>query len=192
MMNLISNALKFTPNDGSIKMYVLWHSEDTAKEKLLAKEDYLESPTNNINNDDLTGRVLTREQDVFTSIFDEFSFTEGVDRFNNLNSTKNFHTNILHDKLKQLRFQHPEEFWSVTQMPLINSGRQDIPLNGYLKVQVSDTGVGIPSSKIPKLFNMFEQAHGWKCRQHVWRNRSWSLDLQTNLSQDEWGYHSVQ
>ena len=37
-------------------------------------------------------------------------------------------------------------------MPLVNSRNQDIPLNGYLKVQVSDTGVGIPSRTNPQSY----------------------------------------
>ena len=151
MMNLLSNALKFTPAGGRITVHVAWCPSDMNIESLIKPGDNaaLTVPVGGVAN--YQGLRPTRLDSTY-----EFSSQECLTRRNDLSFAREF-------KIKSFSRADPtsseHEPWNMdVYSPRVRSS-QSSRSKGYLKVQVTDTGNGIAAEHIPKLFQMFTQAH---------------------------------
>jgi len=197
LMNLMSNALKFTPKGGNIQILVKWCSTKTKKEDLLAPidEDLLErlkmhnNSNNFIENRNFNRSPIRRLQiesmligRTGSDIFKEFSKDEETRYRKNLNSIKEFKVRGLEDLMNADHIYSQKEPWTIyrttfdqdqedvseirqrfsgsTETPLLKKDSVELPENGYLQVQITDTGRGIAKNDLQKLFGMFIQVHG--------------------------------
>lgn len=163
MMNLLSNALKFTPQHGKVEVHITWCPSDMSTEDLLNPDDYLyangflrPSPIIITNHSSL--EVIRAEST------QEFNKQELKTRSKNLLSLKQFMNTRLEDVVSLTHPYSSVEPWVLCSYdpPMLLQQQQQQQLSsqkGYLKVQVSDTGCGIAQQNIPKLFQMFTQAH---------------------------------
>lgn len=174
-MNLISNAMKFTPSGGKISINVTWCSIEEDENSLLApitdsNQDRIieKSPTSKIRSSADSPMFCSSNERKSTScedlLLEEFSFEEIKNRSQNFNSMR-FSSSIFRNKLVEpstsktsISLQNIKP-WSIRQdvSSLYTESNRLTNQKGYLKVEVSDTGKGIPAEKLPKLFGMFEQ-----------------------------------
>jgi len=125
-------------------------------------------------------------------VFREFTLEETENRIKNLNSIKPFRSKGFSDiKNKSCLIQNEPKLepeiqpWTIrrsldsstgkykTAPPLSSPTAHISPyeeklnkMRGYLKVQITDSGCGIPAENIPKLFSMFNQADNRVARNH--------------------------
>jgi len=188
LMNLVSNAIKFTPNNGTIKIFGAWYDLNEDKEKLLtpftedkrikfdtslfiqhqkkeasAPASEQNSSSNSLEENEAFMREFdTKQKSTFSKNMEQH-FTQFEPKFisdlnvcsANIPSNKNQHWTVFHKfptlhDIKAIRAQSDCYGQSKHQ--------QQHNSQGYLKLQVLDTGSGISKDEIPKLFGMFEQA----------------------------------
>jgi len=172
LMNLVSNAIKFTNNSGYMNIHVKWTQKTDG---LLSRihEDYSPPAMNKNQKSDLcliqNNSMMAQYQSVTkfdSTIFKECTVEEQEKRLYALNYQ-------YHQRFKPLSdlgsmhthpgFSDQESCWNIKYSNLIVSNDSKIanPQNnkGYLKVQISDTGCGISPEHTQKLFGMFAQAH---------------------------------
>jgi len=183
LMNLVSNAVKFTPKDGKIKIYVAWCHYKEEKDNLLAPikigesrriEENLNQQKDSIN--------FPRSENELINVFDEFSFEEETHQLQRIKSLTRIVSQGPNDLslLEISNWESSNEFWSLhkssvsPQIHLDNENHN----KGFLKIQITDTGCGIEENELSKVFGMFEQTkqgirsvHGgtglglWICKQ---------------------------
>jgi len=162
--------VKFTPRGGKINIFVDWCSEHEEESKLksLVKDYSLEDQAerlNTVDNEPSSITELSRMEPPNSELnrTDEFSSKEATVRRRNMRSfgQKSFKTNHLGELERPGRAsQEVEDPWNIFQFDSRRGGEPEISdRKGYLKVQVSDSGCGVDAENIPKLFNMFTQAH---------------------------------
>jgi len=195
LMNLVSNAIKFTPQGGKIIIYASWCKNQDKNELL--------SPFENIGSDGVP------EHPVQHSYFDpepnqikgiprtfsleEFNSEEASHRQKNIRSIRREQHWCSNDlsTLASSPQKSTGEYWTLQKTssleqseeepsPILSSNRNRAigDRKGFLKIQITDTGCGISENDLPKMFGMFEQAsqgarsaHGgtglglWICKQ---------------------------
>jgi len=169
LMNLISNAIKFTSSKGEIFVNAMWYPENADKNDLLSliKETNTNKVRDRINSYNINYEALELDEFVFQefqrerSVFDEFDHEEILFRSRNFGAIKEFKVKGL-NQIKN-NSQPPYSVLSSAKPKFSQSleslkARNDlVKIKGYLKVQVTDTGCGITSENLPKLFKMFTQ-----------------------------------
>jgi len=193
LMNLVSNAVKFTPKNGRITTYVSWIRYQHENQGLLAPFNNIGPDRAPVNKEDnrnceLQGSsILQRGNSV---AFEEFNFGE-VNEYKKKLHSVNRSINKYSNDLSTLAFSCWEstgECWSLHKTCYLSDEEispasilddQDFDSKkGILKIQISDTGCGIDENELSKIFGMFEQAsqgarsvHGgtglglWICKQ---------------------------
>lgn len=186
-MNLISNAVKFTPVQGKIYVYISWCSLGESREDLLNPFD--KKVAHDFSQKERESPV-NENVEASSAIFNEFSMEEARVRSQNFKHMSHEQQrdvssgasvrNRRADFLNAFDDESDQECWIIQSTKSLNQSlRSDQgQQKGYLKVQITDTGCGIPSQNIPKLFGMFEQVsqnvrseHGgtglglWICKQ---------------------------
>lgn len=178
-MNLISNALKFTQTGGKINIYVSWFSIDQDKKSLLAPLadlKYDEPRMINLEKNTVRRRFESQVNSLRSLISndellygcDEFSDQEAKNRKENLDTLRDSNIHFINKLSDSAHTNSPAEVdpWVIRQTGLPespmynNNSSPDGRHHGqkrYLKVQITDTGCGIPEDSLPKLFGMFEQ-----------------------------------
>jgi len=179
LMNLVSNAVKFTSMHGKINLYVTWCRFNEEQENLftpIKKDDNNETTGNSTQN---RNTIETQKSEIVTTEFDEFSFEEESYQLNRMQSL-NRNINQFNNDLSLLNISSWEssgECWSLHKTHFDHQSYQD-QSKGFLKIQITDTGCGIEEHELSKVFGMFEQTkqgirsvHGgtglglWICKQ---------------------------
>ena len=169
LMNLMSNALKFTPKGGNVNILVKWCPISSTRENLL-KPIHIDHFKEKVHNRSFP-EYKTANHDIYlerinSDLFNEFSKEEEVQRQKNLNCiTKEFQVRGLEGLINANHICSHKEPWYIQQTAF----DQETPLpseNGFLQVQITDTGRGIPPEDIGRLFGMFIQVHGTSIAYH--------------------------
>ena len=177
LMNLMSNAIKFTEKKGEIKLYMKWYS---AKTSLMILKQPID--TNSLNMNIQNGLKTTNTSSIppFSSASEileemskEFGFSEAKNRQRQLDYLKGLNAKTLGQVNCITGSDTDSVPWTITQrdcLPNLNFQRNGVSLNddvpsralhgkrGFIKVQISDEGCGIPNDILPKLFGMFTQS----------------------------------
>jgi len=186
VMNLFSNAIKFTPDNGKIKLYVSWCKENCDSKRLL--EPFSEG---NKSREHST-RDIDYSKDLYKNL--SLEYLNEFNQFENESRKKNL-TLLNKSGYKALNFRGIDInesllTWNVdpskpvdteelsTAASMIYDPSETQYKRGYLKVQVSDNGAGIAQEYLDKMFEMFSQGdktisslHGgsglglWLCKQ---------------------------
>ena len=170
MMNLMSNALKFTPRGGQIRVDVLWCKEEETYQNLLepVEDDlfrdtsttcFLPSiPTINC----LQGNPSLENVDESVC---EFSIDEEQVHHQNLSRLLSFPSfERTRSKRRSSTILYSSDHCQIQTIDLEASSpkgqfhNENPHESGFLKIQFSDTGCGIPKDCLPKLFEMYFQA----------------------------------
>jgi len=177
MLNLFSNALKFTSHNGKINLLLSWKNSLPTSDNLIVplKENPngeaspLRMKQNHFNSENPISDKSSWEPQTF----DEFSLAEANIRDNNLKCLKSIepktmervpHRNSVLSEQKYLVWKMDGSSTMDLQQHIDNLssfvGQQDsVAENGYLVVQISDTGCGIPENHLPTLFERFSHTN---------------------------------
>ena len=183
MINLFSNASKFTDYNGKINTSISWIDFSEGADELLVpvseftpeeEEDRTESAKlPSLAFDSLEteeNRDKLRKNSIPQITVNEFTKSKLKNHLNNMESLKPFPNKSMKKIFAQgINLDKNYYLWTPDNQSLIEASspkRSPITIlcrrmkkaKGYLKVQISDTGCGIPKEKIPTLFNMFSQA----------------------------------
>jgi len=188
-MNLVSNAVKFTHQEGRINIYIAWVQ---SKDNLLTLFDNIGedgvpvNKTQERNFETQTHLESSSIQAVGFCEFDELSIEEEIRYKNNLQSLSRLTQKGRNDLslLSHINLETSGDNWSLYKTCLLGEQINEDILNsstnnkGFLKIQITDTGCGIGEHELPKIFGMFEQTsqgsrsiHGgtglglWICKQ---------------------------
>jgi signal transduction histidine kinase len=170
LFNLVGNATKFTMT-GGVTLVISWIPQNTFDESLL-KENHCEefdmglsfstSTRTDLRKKSLEHTPFTEDTPLFTedTPFNEDTTPSRYTSFTkyksmcHLNLMKNFH---------KMDFNQ-EHFPSLSPGGF---GNEILSSNGFIRIEVRDTGLGIEANKLPKLFKKFSQVSSNKEQQQL-------------------------
>ena len=180
ILNIFSNALKFTPHGGKIYLTMSWSNYEQNESSLLNfmrtnnEENHIERRAPLVLNPSQTEPpLISSDRSSWTpQTFDEFSIVEASVRDQNLKNIRPFQVKTLEQvPLREMASDQKYLVWRMdgkaqqaknTQRLLESlfafAGQQEnVAEKGYLIVSITDTGYGIPEHVIPRLFERFSQ-----------------------------------
>jgi len=140
LMNIMSNAIKFTPNNKEIKMYVEWCSTNNEEEENKDSLLRLITTKSEINRQGSQGDIL------------EMSSVEKDMFYRNIGMRREPKGGSKRD------FPEYNDPWRICRGPIKEKKNKIAGDRWYFRVQITDPGDGIAQSDIAKVFGMFEQA----------------------------------
>jgi len=194
LMNLVSNAIKFTPVKGKIELSIAWHSLNEDKKTLLSPisaefSSRICHTTPRLSSSPGLRDASPERNDPGTTVLEtqEMSFTEEKRFTSKLSLVPRYQIKTLQDVVNPSFFHAKanSDPWRIYKT-IISPPKQcfgdeedeELSHKGYLKVQVKDNGGGISRTDMGRLFGMFEQGnehsrsvHGgsglglWICKQ---------------------------
>jgi len=162
LMNLMSNACKFTPRGGQIRVDVLWCRQNHPSSNLLSpleqddaiRETQIPQRAASAHSiEDLDESVMELSIDEEQSFRQNLTMLHGFPIFEPRKSrmSPDIIYSSEHCQIRIVNLDNPLSSRQRNQPdPNIESG--------FLKIQVSDTGCGIAKDNLPKLFEMYIQA----------------------------------
>ncbi len=155
LMNLISNSLKFTQQSGKIAINVTWHEGEQPTENLYKP---IKNRINCMYDDFLEETEGTENSLLDLKGTDEFNMEEESQHNHNMTTIKKIGCLHLQASAKSSSHLLNSENWYIKRNQPLLRNQSSSWESGYLKVQISDTGCGIPEQSLPKLFEMYTQA----------------------------------
>jgi len=181
ILNLLCNAIKFTPRNGHIILRASWHEQ----EGKLSVQDVLNVEYSNEHSRDFSmadSLNLSVEEFSGTGLrsrfatSQEFSPEEGAIRQRNLFALQR----SMGDRFKSSSLDTTSsESWVIKKVQFSQNANQQGSRDssflsgtqgaGYLKIQVSDTGMGMMTEKLEKVFKLPKEGSDgiglWICKQ---------------------------
>jgi len=158
LMNLMSNAIKFTPKEGQINIHVLWCKEKPDSNSLLDSIQDTETHNSSMTrqNFDIPNKSLQDDEGEDESVL-EFSMDEEKTRNDNLSKLTSFPSENKKAQKSSNLICHNDTWQildssSLTRNPPENTSDES---PWFLKVQISDTGCGIVKDRLPTIFDMY-------------------------------------
>ncbi len=185
VMNIMSNAIKFTPKRGRIQLYLSWCDADMGKDILLASVDNLKcyrTPSGGTRKESgFRTQESIRSFEVYrysrqssfdcSEAADEYSLVDDESPTNRMRSSTPFESKNLKSLYqREVRLNSKFYVWNINTSSGINvkqltemcskhlESEGYLPNQGYLKIQISDTGCGIHKDDMTRMFEMFTQA----------------------------------
>ena len=165
LMNLFSNALKFTPVRGWREIYVSFCTRNSPREALLSM---IRKPRRRDNHREISKAESPENNDLDTT--QEKSFIEVQSFAQKLDLISSFRVQSLEGVYKHASAtatnsrpfnnnnNNDEDPWDIYRIRLPGSSSSNSGArNGYIKVQISDSGCGVSKEDKERLFGMFEQ-----------------------------------
>jgi len=177
LMNLFSNAYKFTPRKGKIDIHVEWCPPNSDPKVMLEPIKEVSSIRMNptvpsssfmLNLPQNTMDDVHSDEDEKSNIFEECTSEEANLRCHTFGDHSLKYNKARNFSRKETRkiTSSTYSYWFINKARFPKSDNllpanqsEDSNIMGYLKIQVSDTGCGIAEENIPKLFGMFAQAN---------------------------------
>jgi len=165
LMNLISNSIKFTPSGGQIRVDAVWiKPEEHQKSPQILLDPIGDDFSQDANHHVSSVPTVSDEDDSIDKSMLEFSIDEEDHHHKNLSKLQNFPP---FKRKKSRRSDHILYTYDSWQIQIINAPPQtDRQIeqppsqsnhheSGFLKIQVADTGHGIPKECLPPIFDMY-------------------------------------
>ena len=171
VMNLISNAIKFTQKGAKINIKVTWCGESTDKDTLLRPSKFLRlsdqsSPIHSSNDDQNSPQAKDRR--IIKDISCQSLSYEYSEQDDSCNPVRRFisHGSKTMTEDSSTQAEDKQIPWVITRASFFRDDTQGISddssrqeKKGFLKFEILDNGIGIPEASIPRLFGMFAQTN---------------------------------